>query len=922
MSRRGLARRLQDNVSWAGPGVVVCVERDANVPKKVWVRIRTKVKAYPLEKIRLATADEMIGAEYISAALRDVQQELEVGRLQVASDPGVQAQGSAPVPALTDQPLPLTDAPKRSAEDDAVIQAQGRGKKAKAEKVVQKRSAEPAHLEEMPLSKAARETQQKRRELLHDVPQVLELPTGSAPSQLDPHEMSYDQKKLMFEKLGAELKTSDPTLREVQLRAQLEEATSEVKRVRKQLKQQAQQKSKQAAFVEEDQEQQVFELEVLFAVPGGWKTLEEHMAFWTKEEVSPDLEKKARKSSQEAGEEAQQGQLVTGKLRVEMRWQDLSEEWQAAFHDPLLKAVQIYFDYKALGGVKKDQVVDPRKILPSRFVLTNKGGKELLEALLKARWVLGGHRDEEVGKYPTMAPTASLLGHNLLNFIAVRKDWVIYYEDVSSAFLQGKPLPDDREVYVKIPAGYPQYVIDYILKQLGGDAGLYRGDLLRLLKGGFGLAESPRLWYLEYKATLQDIGLQELKLVPGMFRALHEDGSLRALVTIHVDDTRYAGDASAQQLWDELHRRLQFGKLRKATDGWQKFCGRWERQDLAKGELYYSMDEYTVNIPEVKKEANHHGENLSDWEKKQMGSVLGQLNWAARQGRYELAYGVSHCQQLAALGKREVIELVNKLVKKSKISQQIIVRKLGCELDEMVVLSASDAAFAAQPKACSQGGLVCMLANPKIMEKPAEVAILEAQSMKINRVVRCSMSAELSTAAEAFEHGDFMRAVMAEVLLPGFDLKRWKWHASMWRHFLVIDAKTGFDVLNSECLTSDRKIMIDAAALREAIMENGANNFVKWVPGHEMVSDGLTKWSGNEVLEKVMIEGYWCLSDTPEARQLREQAAARKRSYNLKRKQQWVVSCTKGGGCQNDTETTQPCPGRARKVCEPRHFLV
>ena len=286
---------------------------------------------------------------------------------------------------------------------------------------------------------------------------------------------------------------------------------------------------------------------------------------------------------------------------------------------------------------------------------------------------------------------------------------------------------------------------------------------------------------------------------------------------------------------------------------------------------------------EVKADENHKTDDLSDWERKQLGSVLGQLNWAARQGRYELAYGVSHCQQLAALGKRDAIPMVNKLVKSARQSREMVVRKLGCDLDDMVVLSASDAAFAEQPKGCSQGGLISLLANPKVLEGPATVAILEAQSMKINRVVRCSMSAELSMAAEAFEHGDFLRALLGEILIKQFDLKRWKWHASAWKHFLVIDAKTGFDVLNSECLTSDRKIMIDAAALRQAITENGANNFVKWVPGHEMISDGLTKWSGNEVLELVMDKGQWCLTDTPEAKRLREQAAERKRSY-LKRK--------------------------------------
>ncbi|CAJ1402997.1 unnamed protein product [Effrenium voratum] len=71
----------------------------------------------------------------------------------------------------------------------------------------------------------------------------------------------------------------------------------------------------------------------------------------------------------------------------------------------------------------------------------------------------------------------------------------------------------------------------------------------------------------------------------------------------------------------------------------------------------------------------------------------------------------------------------------------------------------------------------------------------------------------------AFEHGGFSRAMLAELL---FKLTGWKW-------------RTGFDVLNSERLTSDRKIRIDAAVLQE-----------------ETVSDSLAKWHGNGVLENVM----------------------------------------------------------------------
>ena len=163
-------------------------------------------------------------------------------------------------------------------------------------------------------------------------------------------------------------------------------------------------------------------------------------------------------------------------------------------------------------------------MLSSRFVLTNKGEEALHAAELKARWIFGGHRDPDAGLYATSSPTASTLAHNLLNFLAVQHGWIVHYEDVSAAFLQGKDLPRSEKVFVKVPSGYPEEVVAFLIKGLGGDV---RGDLVELTKAGFGLPESPRLWYLKYKDTIEELGLKELVLVPGLFRAFHADGRLR-----------------------------------------------------------------------------------------------------------------------------------------------------------------------------------------------------------------------------------------------------------------------------------------------------------------------------------------------------------------------------------------------------------
>lgn len=46
-------------------------------------------------------------------------------------------------------------------------------------------------------------------------------------------------------------------------------------------------------------------------------------------------------------------------------------------------------------------------------------------------------------------------------------------------------------------------------------------------------------------------------------------------------------------------QRLNFGKRRLASEGWTKFCGRYEKQHPETKEFAYSMDEYCLTIPFV-----------------------------------------------------------------------------------------------------------------------------------------------------------------------------------------------------------------------------------------------------------------------------------------------------------------------------------
>ena len=931
--RRGQARRLQDHASWDGPGVVVCVERQQNVPNRVWVRIRGKVRSFPLEKIRMATPDEMLGSQYIIGLLDQTADEIRHGKVQLEAD------SAQPTPSVPKVPRPRRQA-QAIEEEDEEMEAAGPqrgvlGEGEEEERLRQVRRMEmlndvPSSIQQALSSGSSSVAlkrplmQDEREDLLAEDDETLDSDMVDQGDRPEPSGMNFQRKKELFESLAK--KGSMPsTLTEAQLRSGMAQATQKVKNIRKMIRK-SRQGMTQRILRQQKTERAEASSMVLFTSAcekGEFEKVWEEAAqewrlqeiFWTQPEIQKSTDQQIREQvegqQKEHHEALQQAQLcpaaeevmdnqklVTGKARLEYNWNQLSEEWKKAFKEPLLKAVKIYFDHDALAGVPKDQVLDPKRILNTRFVLTNKGGAELKDAILKGRLVLGGHRDPDAGRFPTLAPTAALLGHNLVNWIAVQMQWVVCYEDVSSAFLQGKPLPSEREIYIRIPRGYPDYIEKYILENLGNHV---KKDIMKMVKGGFGLPESPRLWYLEYKETLNQCGMREMHLLPGVFAAHHPDGTLRALACIHVDDTRFCGDTSSQEIWDKIHQCLNFGDMRKATEGWTKFCGRWERQNPDTLEFEYSMDNYakdlqkmratTLNAIRNKVNVGDTRDNpvdekaISPEERLGMSSVLGQLNWMARQGRYDLSYGVSNVQQLAAKDGAGALDFLNKVIYRAKQPTVQVIRRLD-DWRNAVVISASDAAFGAQPGGGSQGGYVVGLADAAILEGEAKIAVMEAASMKIQRVVRCSMSAEVSMAATSFEHGDFVRAALSELLNGHFVLKDWKLWSSKMRHFLVIDAKTGFDVLNTESQTSDRKIQIDLAVLKQALVEETSNSFARWVPGHHMIADGTTKWFGNKALQRALEAGIWSLKDTPEAKELREAAAHSRRQLKNHRKDQ------------------------------------
>lgn len=191
------------------------------------------------------------------------------------------------------------------------------------------------------------------------------------------------------------------------------------------------------------------------------------------------------------------------------------------------------------------------------------------------------------------------------------------------------------------------------------------------------------------------------------------------------------------------------------------------------------------------------------------------------------------------------------------------------------------------PRNGSQAGYAILLAHLRVLEGPADVVLLDTVSTRMKLAVRSSMAAEMASASLATELAEFARCSLAEMVFGHFTLRSWQTWSRRWRMVLAIDARTGFDTLQGEGTASDKRVAIDIAAIREALLEAENNASVRWLPGPQHVADGLTKAAGNGILEQVACEGVWSLRECETARTeragLRDQrraAATRRASEN------------------------------------------
>jgi len=357
----------------------------------------------------------------------------------------------------------------------------------------------------------------------------------------------------------------------------------------------------------------------------------------------------------------------------------------ASSHDSskVVEAKMVEIENWKRNGVYEEVADSGQSTVSVRWVITEKFKDG--NALIKARLVLRGF-EEDLEDLPTDSPTCAKDTLRVALTAASANGWTCNSLDVKAAFLQGDPI--SRDVYIKPPKPF------------------FCGKLWKLKKTVYGLCDAARSWYLRVKHELLQSGMTICKLDQALF--LHfTNGSLSGLVCLHVDDMLWSGTTEFQQsVIAHISEKFQIGST---ETGIFKYVG----VNVTNAEKFIGVDQehYIRALQEVTISAGRpRSDDLTDDERREYRSVVGQLNWVATQTRPDILFEVCLLSSRFESARIDDLMHANKVIRKVKASA-VMLQFLNLRDNQLTIECFSDASFGNLKDGGSQGGYVIFISD-------------------------------------------------------------------------------------------------------------------------------------------------------------------------------------------------------------------
>ncbi|CAK0818384.1 unnamed protein product, partial [Prorocentrum cordatum] len=426
------------------------------------------------------------------------------------------------------------------------------------------------------------------------------------------------------------------------------------------------------------------------------------------------------------------------KDKVELTWSKMNATEREEFEAAIAKETNNWIQHQGLRAVPISRVKDAADVIRARWLFTRKS-----DGKAKARLVLLGYQTKDLGQEPTASPTASRRARHVMLTVAAANRWKIIKGDVTSAFLQAHDL--DKDLFIEP---------DAVLRKAFH---VQEGDILQVVKPGYGIGEAPRHWWETVKHDFAKLRLQACELEPCLWKArCSRTGRLIGMIMAHVDDFIMAGDTSHPE-WQDMVKQIRglykWGTWEDMNDGLTSLEQRGVTIEESEQGFFLHQKSYIDKIKEVKAASgskHRTTDSLKDSDKTVLRAFCGEIYWLGVNAMPFLLSWVADLQMKIPAGTHNLFTAANNIVKLVKQSRHMGIRIYRHALDDLAIFTWCDAAWASRPDGHSQGGHITAISSKAAMDgKLSEFTVLDWGSKKLRRVARSSLAAEVQEAGDA-----------------------------------------------------------------------------------------------------------------------------------------------------------------------------
>ena len=344
----------------------------------------------------------------------------------------------------------------------------------------------------------------------------------------------------------------------------------------------------------------------------------------------------------------------------------------------------------------------------------------------KARLVIIGYQDPDLGELATASPTMSRRTRGLFLTMCSLHGWDALKGDVRAAFLQGMESEEERMIFSK--------PVRELAEALGGK----EGDHVQIIKACYGLANAPSQWFNSVCQTMQECGRTPLQTEPCCWKLVgqrQDDKPTVGLGVAHVDDFLFGGDVNN----DKWRRALDKIYSAYSWSPWEaesyKHCGVLVTQS-SDGTFVLDHSEYCKTIEPIAIH-NKQKREVTSSEVQQLRGALGALQW-----RPQHAARLSSLQSQLASPTIETLTETNKLIREVYNGRHIGLKYQNLAVDpkEVVFIGWSDAAVGNRRDWPSSGGYVIAATNKSMTEgRQTPLNVISWKAGKLPRIARSSL---------------------------------------------------------------------------------------------------------------------------------------------------------------------------------------